>query len=390
MSSIQRKNERDATNRQAAELATALGQKRTALSQAAKEAPQGRHAAERAGVENARDQMTGMSNPADRDKVDAFFRRQLEQLEATQRTELDLVNAALSTAQPTADRSPEAQREALAQLSRTVDEIASIHQAQQDQLAAEQSELQNALTVKDDRQRSELIDDLRQRQEDAAAFAERPGAVWSAAEEEQRKQAGATAATDMKQAPRSADEARIDNRHARGNLGERAATEWLAANDYQILNYKPDIKGTTRPGIDMVAMKDDKVYLLDNKALSRSGDVRDVSALTRNLADTDNREGNLARAKRELEKMAGDTKRPAEERALIGRALDALQQDRDVLAVTNANVARDDRRLEGVSQELQKQGIEFIDVMRTAKELAAKKQAEKDLAEKEQAEKERA
>jgi hypothetical protein len=75
-------------------------------------------------------------------------------------------------------------------------------------------------------------------------------------------------------------------RLARGNLGERLASDALAADGYDILAYKPDIIGTNQGGIDIVAMRGDDLYLVDNKALTRSGNVSSVSALTDNFART--------------------------------------------------------------------------------------------------------
>ena len=72
-------------------------------------------------------------------------------------------------------------------------------------------------------------------------------------------------------------------RLARGNLGERAATEALARDGHQILHYKPEITGTNQGGIDMVTMRNGIVYLVDNKALSKGGNVSSVSALTTNF-----------------------------------------------------------------------------------------------------------
>src|SRR5207249_3020292 len=45
-------------------------------------------------------------------------------------------------------------------------------------------------------------------------------------------------------------------RLARGNLGEKLATDALAKDGHTILDYKPDIAGTNQGGIDIVTMKE--------------------------------------------------------------------------------------------------------------------------------------
>ncbi|MEU6750577.1 hypothetical protein ABZ914_30560 [Spirillospora sp. NPDC046719] len=145
-------------------------------------------------------------------------------------------------------------------------------------------------------------------------------------------------------------------RLARGNFGERAATEWLAAEGHTILSYKPDIRGTNQGGIDMVTMKGQKVFFVDNKALTRAGNVSSVSALTTNF------EKNKAAVLREL-KAALAGAGSAEERTVLRQAVGAIEQGRYVRVVTNANVAPEDKTLSGLSSRLASQGIEFIDVM---------------------------
>ncbi|MFF0518307.1 hypothetical protein ACFYTC_06390 [Actinomadura nitritigenes] len=145
-------------------------------------------------------------------------------------------------------------------------------------------------------------------------------------------------------------------RLARGNFGERAATEWLAAEGHTILSYKPDVRGTNQGGIDMVTMKGQKVFFVDNKALTRAGNVSSVSALTTNF------EKNKAAVLREL-KAALAGAGSAEERTVLRQAVGAIEQGRYVRVVTNANVAPEGKTLSGLSSRLASQGIEFIDVM---------------------------
>lgn len=144
----------------------------------------------------------------------------------------------------------------------------------------------------------------------------------------------------------------------RGNLGERLATDALAARGHSVLMYKPDIAGTNQGGIDMVTIHNGVVFLVDNKALTRSGNVSSVSALTTNFTQ------NLATVRNQIAAMAADATRSAGERQLMQQALDALNSGNFVRAVTNANVAPDNQILSGITQQLQSLGLRFIDVVR--------------------------
>jgi hypothetical protein len=444
MTPLRNTQEESADNRATAALAETLDQKRGALEQAVADAPHGRHMEEWAAMEAAHEQLARSADPAERVKLEEFCERQHKQLAEIQRTEVDLVNAVLQMI-GAEKYSPAEQLEQLEFLKRAVEEIGDFHDAEHERLARERSELEAALAVTDADRRGELIDELRQRQDEAgkrldetterlrldSAFAEGPGKTWTAEEQEMRLEAGKSdqlrrdpgafvreqgwklpsrvlddalekavsdaaerrALSDLaaeikdkaermegpqrrpelryeeaeragiRPAPRSRDEADVDNRHARGNLGERSAAEWLAAAGYEVLSYKPDIKDTTKSGIDLLAMKGNTAYLVDNKALSRAGNVRDVSALTTNF------DRNLSEAKDALRKMAADADRPTKEVALVQKALYALEQRRYVRAVTNANVARDQKLLTDVSERLKTQHkIEFIDVMRRREE----------------------
>jgi hypothetical protein len=106
----------------------------------------------------------------------------------------------------------------------------------------------------------------------------------------------------------------------------------------------------------MVTMKGQKVFFVDNKALTRAGNVSSVSALTTNF------EKNKAAVLREL-KAALAGAGSAEERTVLRQAVGAIEQGRYVRVVTNANVAPEGKTLSGLSSRLGSQGIEFIDVM---------------------------
>jgi len=144
-------------------------------------------------------------------------------------------------------------------------------------------------------------------------------------------------------------------RLARGNLGERLAAEALAADGHDILIYKPSIMGTNQGGIDIVSLHNGVLYLIDNKALTRSGNVSSVSALTTNFTQ------NLNTTRLDLVDMLAKAA-SEQERAIAQQALGALDTGNYVRAVTNANVARDTKILSGVTSNLHGQGIRFIDV----------------------------
>jgi len=147
-------------------------------------------------------------------------------------------------------------------------------------------------------------------------------------------------------------------RLARGNFGERTATEALAADRHTILSYKPDIAGTNQGGIDMVTLKDGVVYFIDNKALTRSGNVSSVSALTTNFAK------NRLSVVQQFTQYANDMSRPAAERAMFQQAIKDINQGKFIRAVTNANLTKDTAILSGISDKLKNMGLIFIDVMR--------------------------
>jgi Holliday junction resolvase-like predicted endonuclease len=172
----------------------------------------------------------------------------------------------------------------------------------------------------------------------------------------------ASVAADIVTLGESAAASRIEGvyettgRLARGNLGEKLATDFLAAERHHILDFKPSILGTNQGGIDIVTIKDGVVYFVDNKALSRSGNVSSVSALTTNFEK--NKLAVLAGLKDEL---AASTFK--EQRDMLASAISAIEAGNFKRVVTNANVFSEGKGVpSGVSKALKDQGIEFIDV----------------------------
>jgi Holliday junction resolvase-like predicted endonuclease len=142
----------------------------------------------------------------------------------------------------------------------------------------------------------------------------------------------------------------------RGNLGERLATDALATQGHAVLSFKPSILGTNQGGIDIVTIRNGVVHLIDNKALTRSGNVSSVSALTTNFAQ------NLAAVRQGLTTALARPGISQSEQQILQQAIGSIDRGNVVRAVTNANWTPDDKILSGVTQTLQNQGIEFIDV----------------------------
>lgn len=159
-------------------------------------------------------------------------------------------------------------------------------------------------------------------------------------------------------------EADQDSRHARGNTGEVLATDYLIHNGYEIASYKPDIRETTKPGIDIVALKYNNetnkhdLYAIDNKALSRDGNVNTVSALTDNL------KVNIEKVRQQFEEIRKNTNTSEAEKITAERVLQAIEEERIILVVTNANIAQDSKILKGVTENLSRKNIKFIDVFK--------------------------
>ena len=144
------------------------------------------------------------------------------------------------------------------------------------------------------------------------------------------------------------------SRLAQGNLGERLATEALAADGHQILFYKPDILGTNQGGIDLVTRQDGVLFLIDNKALGKDVNIGSVSALTTNL------EQNVAALRDDFAAYAADTTRTPAEAQLFQQAVADIDSGNYVRAVTNANVS--EQVAKGITRKLEEEGVQFINV----------------------------
>lgn len=144
-----------------------------------------------------------------------------------------------------------------------------------------------------------------------------------------------------------------------GLFGERMAAEGLARQGHQILDYKPDIKGTNQGGFDIVTMKDGIVYLVDNKAYGTGRNVAAVSALDKNFAQ------NLAATRAKFAAFAADPARSEAERGLYQAAVDAIDGGMTQKAVATAAFAPDGKHSAGVTPALEDKGVIHVDVTAT-------------------------
>jgi Holliday junction resolvase-like predicted endonuclease len=147
-------------------------------------------------------------------------------------------------------------------------------------------------------------------------------------------------------------------RLVRGCMGECHATFALARHGHTILSFKPSILGTNQGGIDIITLHNGIVHFIDNKALTRTGNISSVSALTTNFPQ------NLAAVIADFERRAADHALSAAERRTFRVALDAIYSNNYLRIVTNANVAPDSAITSGITQRLFDLGIRFIDLMR--------------------------
>lgn len=150
-----------------------------------------------------------------------------------------------------------------------------------------------------------------------------------------------------------------------GNFGEKMATDALAQQGHDILEFKPDIKGTNQGGIDIVTMKDDVVYVVDNKAYTTGNNVSSVSALTKSF------EKNIADVRERFDGYAKDLGRTAEERAKFAQAVEAIDSGRVQKVVTTAAFAPNGMSSADVSAALRSQGIQHMDLAQQDKGPAA-------------------
>lgn len=146
--------------------------------------------------------------------------------------------------------------------------------------------------------------------------------------------------------------------HHRGRVGETLAQHALAAEGHELVLFHAGLEGITQRGVDIVTIRDDHVYLIDNKAHTASGTVGKATSLTENL-DYNIRE----QVRPTLERIATDESYPAEARELHQRALAAIDRGDVTKAVTAANIAPDSRLKTDVSQRLEDESVEFIDLM---------------------------
>ncbi|MBN8213793.1 MAG: hypothetical protein J0M09_12805 [Xanthomonadales bacterium] len=142
----------------------------------------------------------------------------------------------------------------------------------------------------------------------------------------------------------------------KGNLGERLATDCLAADGHDIIFFKPQIEGTNQGGIDIVTLKNHTVYFIDNKALTKSGNVSSVSALTTNFEK--NKEAFLSI----WSDHAQNFSLPQHERMLYVELLGQTNTGHFHRVVTNASAAPDDKITRDVTNKLASQGIKFMNV----------------------------
>jgi Holliday junction resolvase-like predicted endonuclease len=141
-----------------------------------------------------------------------------------------------------------------------------------------------------------------------------------------------------------------------GNFGEKMATDALAQQGHDILDFKPDIKGTNQGGIDIVTMKDGVVYAVDNKAYTTGNNVSSVSALDKNFNK------NIATVREKFEGFANDPNRTPAEREKFAQAVEAIRDGRVQKLVTTAAFARDGKMTTGISAPLQNKQFQYQDV----------------------------
>lgn len=142
----------------------------------------------------------------------------------------------------------------------------------------------------------------------------------------------------------------------KGNLGERLATDCLAADGHDIIFFKPQIEGTNQGGIDIVTYKNHTVYFIDNKALLKTGNVSSVSALTTNFEKNKKAFIDIWRPKSQ------DFSLPQQERLMYLKLLGQTTTGHFVKVVTNASLAPNELIKRDVSSTLSKQGIRFMNV----------------------------
>jgi hypothetical protein len=142
----------------------------------------------------------------------------------------------------------------------------------------------------------------------------------------------------------------------KGNLGERLATDCLAAAGHDIIFFKPQIEGTNQGGIDIVTFKNHMVYFIDNKALLKTGNVSSVSALTTNFEKNKKAFVDIWRPKSQNFSL------PHHERMTYFSLVGQTTTGHFFKVVTNASMAPNDLITRDVTNKLSKQGIRFMNV----------------------------
>lgn len=145
----------------------------------------------------------------------------------------------------------------------------------------------------------------------------------------------------------------------KGLFGERTATDALAQDGHEIILSKPDIMGTNQGGIDIVTVKDNQAYLIDNKALTTGRNVNSVSALDRNLKQ------NIAELVKELKAARNKPGATKMQQDKLDEAIQLIENKKFKLVVTNASLVENiGQASRGITDKLLKKGFEFIDIMR--------------------------
>lgn len=142
-----------------------------------------------------------------------------------------------------------------------------------------------------------------------------------------------------------------------GLFGERLATEALAADGHQVLLCKREIQGTNQGGFDIVTLKGDKVWLVDNKAFTTGRDISSASALTTNF------DANLDKLVDELKTHAADTANDPQLRQIhdaYTQAVELVESGQYQKATTGYALALEGEHTTAVSAKLESQGIEHI------------------------------
>ena len=144
----------------------------------------------------------------------------------------------------------------------------------------------------------------------------------------------------------------------KGNFGEREAARALSEDGHSVLSFKPEITGTNQGGIDIVTMKNGKLYLVDNKAYSTGRDVGSVSALDKNFNQ------NLAKVRSDFAGYAADMTRSKEERDMFAEAVKAIDGKNYEKVVTTfpGPFTQPGMQSTGITPGLAGKGFTYIDL----------------------------